>query len=68
MAHKNSFFVIGTVGLILTAILHMVMSLFILQEANHSVWVGIYPVFLAFLILGTVQIFKTKQNKVEPKK
>jgi len=59
MVSKNPFFVIGSVGMILTALLHIIMSLFILQEVNHSVWIGGYPVFVAFLMIGTVQLYKS---------
>jgi len=58
----NPFFIIGTVGMILTAFMHIIMTLFILQTANHSAWMGGYPVFLVFLTIGTIQIYQKHKS------
>ena len=55
--HKlPSFFVIGTVGMIVTAMLHVFISLVLGQYGAHPVFFGIYPVFMAFLAIGTMQV------------
>jgi len=60
MKTLSPFFMIGTVGMILTAFMHIIMTVFILQTANHGAWIGGYPVFLAFLMIGAIQIYKKK--------
>lgn len=62
MNTRNPFFAIGTVGMILTAFMHVIMTVFILQDANHNAWLGVYPVFIAFLVIGTFQVFKKKTS------
>jgi len=62
MKTKNPFFVIGTVGMLLTAFLHIVMTVFIFQDASHSAWIGVYPVFIAFLTIGTFQMYKKQES------
>ncbi len=47
------FFVIGTIGLLVTAALHMGMSLILGIEGVHGVFAGLYPVFIAMLLIGT---------------
>lgn len=54
MNKRPPFFVIGTIGMIITALLHAGMS-FTTGAGAHGVFFGIYPVFLTFLVLGTVQ-------------
>ena len=51
---------IGTAGMILSAFIHMIMTLIILQDANHSAYLGVYPVFITFLMIGTFQIYIKK--------
>lgn len=56
MKNLNSFYVIGTLGTIITAFLHIVLSLIIDQPSLHVVFIGLYPAFIAFLILGGAQL------------
>ncbi|HSJ66359.1 MAG TPA: hypothetical protein VK921_01735 [Anditalea sp.] len=58
MKVKNAFFNIGSIGMIWTAVMHIIMTMFILKDASHSTWLGVYPVFIVFLALGTYQIYK----------
>jgi len=62
MKNITAFYWIGTVGMILTALLHMVMTLLIVQESNHGALWSIYPTFLAFLIIGFRQIYKHQKK------
>jgi len=65
MEKISAFYWIGTVGVIFTAVLHMVMTLIIMEVPNHSVWWGVYPVFIAFLIIGTIQMYKYRKPTVQ---
>lgn len=50
------FFVIGSVGMIGTALLHIFVAL-VTGTGDHGVFLAMYPTFLAFLIIGIVQLF-----------
>jgi len=52
------FYAIGTVGMVVTAGLHMVMALVIVGPSVHSGFLALYPVFLAFLVIGGAQLRK----------
>lgn len=54
MKKIHPFFTIGTVGIIVTACLHLFLALGLSLTSIHSVFFTLYPVFLAFLILGVV--------------
>lgn len=61
MTKFHPLFSIGTVGMILTAILHMFLSLGLSLTSVHATFFIMYPVFLSFLILGVV--FTVKKQK-----
>jgi hypothetical protein len=65
MTKFHPFFNIGTVGMILTAILHMFFSLGLSLTSAHATFFVMYPVFLTFLILGVV--FTVKKQKATNK-
>lgn len=52
------FFILGTVGMLVTSALHMAMALFLVGPSVHGVFFSVYPVFLAFLVIGTAQLVK----------
>ncbi len=56
MKVRSPFFVIGTVGMLVTATLHMLMAMVLVGPAVHPVFLGTYPVFLVFLALGTARM------------
>ncbi|NJY61629.1 hypothetical protein HC174_02515 [Salinimicrobium sp. CDJ15-81-2] len=60
MNQINPFFLIGTVGMLITSILHIFMAVITSEEAaSNSFWV-LYPVFAGFLIAGTIVMMKRK--------
>jgi len=61
MKKLNPFFVIGTVGMILTAILHILMAILIGTPSVHRVFMVMYPVFAALLTIGGMQILQEKK-------
>lgn len=56
MKNLNSFYVIGSLGTIITAFLHIVLSLIIDQSSLHVVFIGLYPTFITFLLIGGAQL------------
>lgn len=61
MKKIHPFFTIGTVGIIVTACLHLFLALGLSLTSIHSVFFTLYPVFLAFLILGVVLTVKKQK-------
>lgn len=58
----HPFFIIGTFGIILTAIMHIIFDLLFEIISAHSIFFTLYPPFIAFLILGTAIIFKKEKE------
>lgn len=64
MKKFHPFFVIGSVGIAGVAILHMFLALGLSLTSSHSVFLVIYPMFIAFLAIGFGLTLKnTKQFK-----
>jgi hypothetical protein len=58
MRRLPPFFVIGSIGMIVTAIAHAVLSPFVGLLQAHTTFLATYPVFLAFLSIGTLQLLR----------
>lgn len=58
MKNFNAFFTIGTVGMIVTAVLHILLALVLNLSSVHSIFFALYPTFTAFLAIGVGQIIK----------
>ena len=58
MKKFHPFFIIGTVGMIVTSILHMLLALGLSVHSAHSTFYVIYPTFIAFLAIGFGLTFK----------
>jgi hypothetical protein len=52
MKHIHPFFIIGTVGMIVTAMLHMGLSWGLSLTSAHTTFFIIYPTCIAFLAIG----------------
>ena len=61
MKKLNSFYVIGSVGVIVIASLHMLMAFILSDTSVHSSFFVLYPVFITFLVIGTGQMIKNKK-------
>lgn len=57
----NSSLTIGTVGIILTAVLQMVLTLFISATFLDILFFILYPLFIIFLAVGFWKILKEKK-------
>lgn len=64
MRKFHPFFSIGTVGIIITACLHMFLALNLSLTSVHSTFFTLYPVFLTFSILGVVLTVKNQKTVV----
>jgi hypothetical protein len=61
MKTLNPFFVVGTIGMIVTAILHTFMTILIDTPSVHRAFMVLYPVFAALLTIGGMQILQEKK-------
>lgn len=52
MKNFHPFFIIGTLGMIVTSILHLFLALGLSISSAHPSFYVIYPVFMAFLMIG----------------
>lgn len=52
MKKFHPFFIVGTAGMIVTATLHIFLTLGLSISAAHSSFYMIYPTFIAFLAIG----------------
>lgn len=52
MKKFHPFFIIGTLGMIVTSVLHMCLALGLSASSAHTSFYVIYPVFIAFLAIG----------------
>jgi hypothetical protein len=64
MKSKNAFFVIGTIGMITTAVLHIVLAMLVPSPSVHTTFGVMYPVFFSFLMLGAARFMKQKPAPV----
>lgn len=60
----HPFFIIGTVGMIVTSILHMFLSLGLSVSSAHATFFVIYPTFIAFLAIGFGLTLKKQKNQL----
>jgi len=61
MKKINPYFSIGTVGIIITALLHIFMTIYIPGPALHITFIILYPVFITFLLIGFWKILKEQK-------
>lgn len=62
MSQINPFFLIGTVGMLVASLLHILMAAFTSEESASATFWVLYPVFAGFLITGTIIMMKRKQQ------
>ena len=62
MKNIHPFFVIGTVGMIVTSLLHMFLALGLSVSSAHSAFFVIYPTFAAFLAIGLGLTLKSQKE------
>ena len=62
MKKLPAFFAIGTIGMILTAVLHMFLAFIIHESSVHTAFFVMYPTFFSFLMIGTGQMIKASKT------
>ena len=67
MKRFHPFYVIGTFGIIITSLLHILLALGLSVVSNHSVFFTIYPMFLAFMALGVALTIKQQKETQKEK-
>ena len=68
MKEFHPFYFIGTLGVLITAIVNIILALGFSLTAANSTFFIIYPTFVAFLIIGvalTVKEQKDAANRIE---
>lgn len=61
MKKFHPFFTIGTIGIIVIASLHMLLALAFRLTSVHTAFFTLYPVFIAFLIIGIALTVKRQK-------
>ena len=62
MKKIHPFYLIGTLGVIITAILHIILALGLSLTTVHSAFFIIYPTFATFLVIGVVLTVKQQKD------
>ena len=62
MGKINPIFLIGTFGMLITSMLHILMAAILPDSDVHSSFWILYPVSVGFLIAGTVIMAKRKEE------
>ena len=57
----HPFYIIGTVGIIVTAIMHIIFAFALSIASNHSTFFVLYSVFTSFMIVGIAITIKKKE-------
>ena len=63
MNNLNAFYKIGTIGLILTAALHVLSAVILNTSMVHTSFAIVYPSWIAFLVMGSAQMAREKKEK-----
>ena len=62
MRKFHPFFIIGSFGIIVTALVHMFLALGLSVVSSHSIFFALYPTFLAFLTIGVGLTYKKQKE------
>lgn len=63
MNNLNAFYKIGTIGMILTAGLHVLLAVVLNTSTVHTSFAIVYPSWIAFLAMGSAQMAREKKEK-----
>jgi len=64
MKNRNPFFTIGTVGMIVTSVLHIVLALVLNLPSVNATFFILYPVFMAFMAAGFMQVNNSRKKLI----
>lgn len=61
MNNRNAFYKIGTIGITLTAALHVFLSTTLTDTNVHTFFAVIYPSWIAFFVLGSKRVEESEE-------
>lgn len=61
MKRFHPFFIVGTLGMLITSLLHICMAIFAIRSFSHASFISIYPVFVTFVILGIILTYNKQK-------
>lgn len=61
MNNLNAFYKIGTIGIILTIALHILLSITLTNTSVHTSFAIVYPSWIAFFVMGQLARKKTEE-------
>lgn len=62
MTKKNPYFLIGTLGMLLTAVLNILLEAIAIDVSFISSFSILYPVFILFLLIGAGSMVKNQHR------
>ena len=65
MKKFHPFFIIGTTGIIVTAVLHMILALGFSLTSVHTAFFVLYPTSFAFLAIGLGLTIKEQKGSID---
>ncbi len=65
MKKFHPFFVIGTIGIIVTAVLHIILALGLSLSSVHTAFFIMYPTSFAFLAIGLGLTIKEQKESID---
>ena len=66
MRGVHTFFIVGSIGFAVTALLHMLVS-FLTGSARIDAWASLYLVWGGFMLVGLMQTMRqTKRGSIDP--
>ncbi len=51
MKNRKTFFIIGSIGIVITAIMQMLMA-YLLSTSSMTIWLPLYISFAIFMVMG----------------
>lgn len=62
MKKFHPFYLIGSIGIIVVSLLHIFLALGLSVSSVHTLFFVLYPVFIAFLIIGLAFTLKNQKQ------
>lgn len=63
----HPFYYIGSIGIIISALLHILLALVLSIATSHAAFLALYPAFLAFMAIGMGLTIKKQREALTTK-
>lgn len=63
----HPFYYIGSIGIIISALLHILLALVLSITTSHAAFFTLYPSFFAFMTIGVGLTIKKQRKALTPK-